>query len=309
MYKCNNINLYIMKTKLSLIPSVLLMITILFSCNHNNTNNSDTSQNYSEFDSSVTEMQGKELVYYLFPTPNEIFQRLQLTKIDYNPLITSPPENIDKFLTFRSKALNLGVYITDMAYSVIFERYSNAIKYLETIQILIPEVNISTSTFEDIINRSENNITSRDSLLNISNAIFPDILEYLEDKEMRSTIALISAGAYIEAMYIALNTYESYPENNAELDQISELKFPISNLLEQARSTSNDPNVKSIEIYLLEINDIFNNLSGDLPNTEVKKESSTEISLLGENNITMDKETFVMLKERINEIRKNITKN
>lgn len=298
-----------MKTKFLLFPALFICFYLMNSCSNEKTKVSSSDQKYPVKDSIILDVESDELVYYLFPSPNEIFERLYLTDIEYNPHITSPIENIDKFLTFRSKALNLGVYITDLAYSTIFERQSNAISYLENIQVLVTEVNISSSVFESMITRSQENITSRDSLMNISNDIFPEIIEFLEDSEMRSTIALISAGAYIEAMYIALNSVDNYSEKNSALNQIAELKFPMNNLLEQAHSTSNDPNVKSIEIYLLEINNIFKGFAKDISKSKVLKDSSDEITLFGGEEIIMDEKSFFQLKERINEIRKNITKN
>jgi len=181
--------------------------------------------------------------------------------------------------------------------------------YLEALEKMSNEVNISPAVYESLLNRTEENLGTRDSLLHISRDMFFTILEHLEEGEMQNTMALVSAGAYIEAMYIALKSVEEYREDHRILKHITELRYPMNNLLQRARATSNDPNVSSIVIYLLEINDVFEELEGMPKESKVVKDSGNVISIIGGEEKKLNKEEFTKLREKIIQIRTNITQN
>ncbi len=251
----------------------------------------------------------EESVIYLFPSPGEVLERFYNTEMDYSSDLLNPVSNKDKYLTTRAKALNLGIYLTDFAYLVVFERQQEAIDYLEAINTMSKQVNISAGVYESLITRTENNLGSRDSLLSISRDMFFSILQFLEEGEMQSTIALVSAGSYIEAMHMALQSVEQFSKNSPILKNVSELSYPMHNLLQQAKSSSNDPHVKSILIYLLEINEVFEELESLTEVSKVHKNQNNEISITGGKEFEMNEENFIELKLKIAEIRDNIIRN
>ncbi len=295
------------------IPVILFLVCsmLLFSCRNNN----DGGRNKKITETGTIDDTQDELsvddrsIIYLFPAPGEVLERFYNTDMTFNPELLNPVSNKDEYLTTRAKALNLGIYFTDFAYSVVFERQQEAMDYLEALNAMSIEVNISPAVYNSLIKRTEENIGVKDSLLNISRDMFFTILEHLEEGEMKSTMALVSAGAYIEAMHLALQSIDDYSEDNPVLQHITELRYPMNNLLERARSTSNDPNVSSIVIYLLEINEVFEELETMTSQSEVVKDAGNEISIIGGEEKKMNEQDFVRLKNKIAEIRTNITQN
>jgi hypothetical protein len=197
---------------------------------------------------------------YLFPSPGEILNRFYNAELAYNEELLHDPGRARDYMTSRGKGLNLGIYITDMAYAALFSRNSIAAEYLEVVTKLSNDLDVANTAFESLVNRVGANAGNSDSLIVISNEAFLNVLEFLETAERENAIALITYGAYIESMYLALYSMEEYDENDPILRQISELKYPLENLLGQAESVSEDPAVQSILEYIRELNALFTEL-------------------------------------------------
>jgi hypothetical protein len=191
---------------------------------------------------------------------NTILNRFYNAELAYNEELLHDPGRARDYMTSRGKGLNLGIYITDMAYAALFSRNSIAAEYLEVVTKLSNDLDVANTAFESLVNRVGANAGNSDSLIVISNEAFLNVLEFLETAERENAIALITYGAYIESMYLALYSMEEYDENDPILRQISELKYPLENLLGQAESVSEDPAVQSILEYIRELNALFTEL-------------------------------------------------
>ena len=296
--------------KLIYYPLLLFMsLLLLYSCAEPNNKNDKSTQNEPvdmTRENEVDLSDEDESIIYLFPSPGEVLERFYNSDMNYTPDLLNPVSNKDKYLTTRAKALNLGIYLTDFAYLTVFERHQEAIDYLEALNTMSKQVNISAGLYESLVHRTENNLGNRDSLLSISRDMFFSILQFLEEGEMHSTIALVSAGSYIEAMHIALQSVEEFKENDPILKNISELSYPMQNLLHKAKSSSNDPHIKSILVYLLEINEVFEELESVSEDSDVLKNQDNELSIVGGKEFEMNEENFNKLKAMIAEIRENI---
>ncbi|MFW5644367.1 MAG: hypothetical protein ACOCZL_00505 [Bacteroidota bacterium] len=295
------------------IPVIVFIIasSVLLSCTGGGEKSKGSLKTDGASDSQAYSAAGEddESIIYLFPAPGEVLERFYSIDMSFYPDLLNPVNKKDEYLTSRAKALNLGIYFTDFAYSLVFERQQESMDYLEALESMSREVNISPQVYESLLERTEENLGIRDSLLNISRDMFFTTLEHLEEAEMQSTMALVSAGAYIEAMYIALQSVEEYEEDHPVLQHITELRHPMNNLLQRARATSNDPNVSSIVIYLLEISEVFEELETMTTESKVTKDSSNTISITGGEEKKLTEEDFVQLRNKITEIRTNITQN
>ena len=245
-------------------------------------------------------------IQYLLPSPGEILERIHGTKIQFHPDFVNSIANKDKYIGSRAQSLNLGIYITDMAYSALSERASETANYLETIQALSSEVGISISVFETLIERAKTNAGIMDSLVSISNEAFANMSEFLEAGNQENTLALISTGAYVECLYLALKSVDSYSEENPFLTLISEMKYPLDNLYERAQTNPQDENLQTVVNYLDQIILIFNELDSKTSKTVIEKTEKGDLLVLGGDSINLNGDDFISLKDKIIEIRSNI---
>lgn len=281
--------------KLKFLFMAFILLLLMAGCNNQN---KKTDKGFS-FDQGQIEgeIRNAKSIIYLFPAPGEILTRFYDADLTYQEEMLHDPGNASGYITSRDKSLNLGVYISDLAYSALFARNSRATDYLEVVRLLSNDLDISNTVFESLTERLRENIGNNDSLVALGNDAFFNVLEFLETSGRENTIALITSGAYIESLYLAMISIEKYSENDPIIRQISELKFPLENLLHQSENVSDDPAVESILKYTRELNDIFNSLQAE--NVNVAIEEAGVITLSGGSIPEITAENFTAIKRNV----------
>ncbi len=284
---------------------VLMLITVsmlFFGCK-NRGNKIDEGFRFEE-DKHMTEIEITKSFIYLFPSPGEILDRFYTVDLQYMEGELHDPALSDRYLTSKDKGLNLGVYLSDMAYAALFSRNSDAAEYLDVIRKLSGDLNVSTTAFESLIERAKSNMGARDSLVSISNEAFFNMLEFLESSGQEQTIAIISAGAYVETIFLALGSVDVYNENDPVIRQISELKYPMENLMSHVEQEAEDPNVQSILSFIRELNEMFAELEEKSSTAEVSEPGV--ITFSGGSIPEINEENFNEMKSRVIRIREEI---
>ena len=285
--------------------SVSASLLYISSCTNAETKKSSKQAEYYS-DTADTSVKYYASVVFLLPSPGEILERFYNADISYYPELLNKPDNKDKYIGSKAQALNLGVYITDMAYSALFERSSEAVGYLESIQSLSTDAGISSTIFESLLVRSKANAGKIDSLVTISNEAFGNMLEFLETGGREITIAQISAGAYIECMYIALQSIKEYSEGDKTLELLTDMKYPMENLLDKAKSSAASEDNSIIVNYLNQISLIFNELETRNSKTVVTQTKPGSITITGGDHTKITKADFDKLKAKVSKIRNSI---
>lgn len=288
--------------KLIHISLIVVLISIVGCINQSSSEIPASDEKKSNIHSGLMD---RDSVLYQMPSPGEIMKRFDTEKFQYKPELLSAPENKSSYITTLSKSLNLGIYISDMAYCANFGMTNEAIAYLETIKILSYEVNISTSVFESLIQRTKILIGQRDSIIAISDEVYNEMINYLGSGGKINTIALISSGALIESMFLVIESADQNINKTEMIKHLEDLRTPLENLLAQTQNSDNDPNFIIIQLILQEIKNMFLKLNSE--NTQIlvtgnEGNAPPEGGMLNEDN-------FASLKMKVREIRSNIIRN
>ncbi len=264
----------------------------------------------SEVDSSIEVMQDEweilQDMLFLYPSPGEIIEGFFNADLEYKNGLVNSVEKKDSYLGSRSQALNLGIYITDLAYLAKFSLTGEAVDYLEAVHSLSNQVGVSTEVFESLLEKAKANINNPDSILDVSDEAFYQMVTFLETSKKEKTLAIISAGAYIESLYLVLESKNEFVEGDPLFDQICETVTPFGNLLSRAQKFEDDQNVASIIKYLNLINQTFDQLEVKETETTVKEEEG-KLIIGGGVDLTFTAENFAEIKSTIRSIRTEIT--
>jgi hypothetical protein len=285
------------------LPLLVLCCFLVVSGCQNRSKKIDDGFRYDE-DMKLSDIEVTKSFIYLFPAPGEVLDRFYNADLQFIEGLLHDPGLSDTYLSSKDKGLNLGIYLTDMAYTALFSRNSEAADYLEVIRKLSGDLNVSTSTFESLIERARKNMGHRDSLVSISNEVFFNMVEFLESSGQENTVAIISSGAYVESMYLALNSVDEYNDNDPIIRQIAELKYPMENLMSHAESVSEDPNVQSILTFVKELNQLFSELESTATNAVVSEPGV--ISFSGDSVPELSRDNFDEMKQKVILIREHI---
>src|SRR5688572_31394408 len=99
------------------------------------------------------------------PSPLEISVLLKESGKKYNGSYLNSADNTSKYNSNYKKALNLGVYGTDLGYTNIYEQNQDGVKYMASIKELADGLNIGQFFEIETIGRLATNSKNLDSLL------------------------------------------------------------------------------------------------------------------------------------------------
>lgn len=255
-------NLKIYKKNL-LLSCLIGFIYIVVSCSsdtgNQNKENTIEKAEVKEPDSGFSR-EGIKLLYTL-PTPLEFAHLVKKSKLSYNNSILNSPENVSKYSTSFQKSLNLGIYGADLGYSFLYGQSQSGLKYMNACKSLANDLSISGAFEHSIFQRVENNINNNDSVIKIVTDAFGKADFYLKDNNRNSIAALILAGGWIEAAYMATQLVKDKPEKEI-ITRIGEQKISLDVLLELLNLYKNDNNeITSLVEKLNMVKDGFNEVN------------------------------------------------
>lgn len=165
------------------------------------------------------------------PSPLEISVLLKESGKKYNIGYLNSADNSSKYNTNFKKALNLGIYGTDLGYTNIYEQNQDGVKYMASIKSLADGLNIGQFFDIETIGRLATNSKNLDSLLLITTQNFNSINHYLQTQSRSNLSVLLLTGGWLEAMHITCNVAGTDPNNKELQEKIGEQKVILENII------------------------------------------------------------------------------
>ena len=165
------------------------------------------------------------------PSPLEISVLLKESGKKYNSSYLNSPDNISKYNSNYKKALNLGVYGTDLGYTNIYEQNQDGVKYMSSIKTLADGLNIGQFFDIETIGRLATNSKNLDSLLLITTQNFNSINHYLQSQNRSNLSVLFLTGGWVEALNILCEVAAANPTNKELQETIGEQKIILENIM------------------------------------------------------------------------------
>jgi len=255
----------------------------------------------------ITKINNNEKVFkfknslFSIPSPFHIVDLIKNTHVQYNPDLLNPIENKINYSSNEKKALNLGVYTADMAYTNIYEQYSSTIKYIKVTKGLSSDLQIMNSNSIDLISQIEDKLENTDSLNKIFANTYREVDFYLKDNGRGDASVFVLTGAWIEGLYLMTQTAKKC-KNKSLINRIGEQKYSISNLLKLLSQNAQNETIfhKDLISNINELKSLFDKI-----NIEYKYDK--HIILPNEKKTIVLSETKISISEDIlNEITKKI---
>lgn len=235
-----------------------------------------TSQQKQEETTEVQEEPQKEAIIeeltgYPIPTSFEITRLIQEAGAPYILTLSNEPEKAGNYITQKEKALNLGVYGTDLCYAATYMMQQSTMKFLEASRTLIDELGISTRFNVNYVERVENNLDNRDSLISIVTDSFYDTWNYLVKNRQDILARLVASGSWIEAMYITTNIAQTSQDNTEFLKILATQKSSLNQLVSLLEPVKDAEEVTDIIKGFLDLQDIYENVGESLTQEQLEE--------------------------------------
>lgn len=247
-------------------------------------------------------------MYYRFPSPDEMITVLNENKPEYVSNIINSDKKAGEYLISKSQALNLGVYIADLAYLTYYGKHKESVGYLNSIYTLSDKLNIASAYNEELVSRIQNNITNSDSLKVLADYAMTSITNYLVANNKEETFAIISIGGFIEVLYLSLQITNEFSENNPVLQRIADQKLTLINLIKYTSQFEDNSARASISL-LLKIKSVYDSFEIESTKAEVIKQSDGKLVIKGGDKLIISESQFFELKKVVAETRNTITQN
>ena len=223
------------KTQVSGIISILLAAFFLLSftaCKNRPSNEGastvpDTEEDYDSKDEVI-----KEISEYPLPSSFEVTKLLVEAGASYILNLCNPVDNVNRYISLKSKALNLGVYGADLSYAATYNQTQETMQYLDVSRELLTDLEIEAGFNEDMVSSIERNLDNVDSLIIIISDSFVRTYNYLASNEQDDMSILVMAGSWIEALYITTQISLISKDNSEIIDIIADQNSSLEKLLE-----------------------------------------------------------------------------
>jgi len=209
---------------------ILFFAFILISCKTKTDKDINIHIPSREIDTSSVILKYNNTVFTI-PSSYQAAFVIKQNQINFNKELINPADNVSNYTTNFHKALNIGIYGTDLSYLNMYEQIPDVISYFTVIKKLSQELDVHSALQAEIINEIEKNIDNSDSLLQYLTNTYKQIDSYLKASNRKEIGVLIVTGGWIESLYILTQTALE-TKNRQIINRLGEQKHPLDNLIE-----------------------------------------------------------------------------
>lgn len=248
-------------------------------------------------------------LFQSIPSPLEISFLIKEVGGKYNKTYLNSVDNKKKYINGHQKAINLGIYSADLAYSNIFNKNQDGIFFLDVVSDLANELDLGQFFDYATLNRLMKNDDNLDSLLLITTSNFEKINNYLQTQDRSQLSVLIIAGGWIEGLNLLCKVNQTNPNIDIQ-ERIGEQKVVLEQLLQLLEYYKHDKYVASLTNDLKPINATFDQIEIKLVEGESSYEIVDGVMKVVDNSyseIKITDEQILAITTSINTIRKKVT--
>ncbi len=255
---------------------------------------------------AVADSTPKNEDYFQVPLPAELFRSLQQNGVKSRPNLLNPVENISSYTSSTYKALNFGVYSSDLFFCSTFDLKSDVLKYFENLKKLSDELGISSVVNDATMKRIEKNLGNKDSLSKITDQVFFEASTNLEKNGQGATLALLIAGGLTESIYLSTCVADQYKEGSVVSSIIADQKFPLVNLYDYMNKYPEDARIAEARKLIDPLKAAYDALK-EAAHTPSKSKDGKKV-IGGETHLVITADDYTKIREAAATVRASISK-
>ena len=293
----------------SLFLSFILLGFMIAGCNRGGRTEGESSGEFEATGSLDPETQEQlntaKRIFYSLPSPLETAMLIKNAGAKYDERLLNPVDNTSSYITSRSKALNLGIYSTDLSYASLFDQTQATLSYIEAAKEMADGLNILDAIDEETIERLENNINNRDVIIDIISETLLNSSSYLKENGLEATASIVLVGGWVEGLYIATNLVgDSQLENNKLVERIVDQKLTLNIIINLLQQYSGNEDASAVMADVKKLKSIFDHIKIEQGEVSVIEDPDTNVATIkSESSIEISKDVFDQLRNKVGEIR------
>jgi len=243
---------------------------------------------------------------FSIPSPVQTALLIKQTNLPFNQDLLNPMENSSGYSTEYKRALNLGIYGTDLGYASLYHQKNISLKYLSVVEKLTKELGLEGAFDKKFMTRFEKNSDNEDSMMVIVADAFKKADNYLKNSNRKSTSSLILTGGWIESLYFACELNKE-KRSDKIVERIGEQQQTLNTIIEilkeYNKGGSNDELISDLE----DLKFYFDKVSIEYTYEKPKTDPETKTTTL-QHNIVVRINTDILnqITMKVSDIRDNI---
>ena len=245
-------------------------------------------------------------IFYSLPSPLETAMLIKNAGAVYDEGLLNPTGNTSLYVTSKSKALNLGIYSTDLSYASLFDQTQATLDYIAAAKEMADGLNILDAINEETIQTLEDNINNREMIIDIISETLMNSSSFLKENGLEATASVILVGGWMEGLYIATSLADATSmEDNKLIERIVDQKLSLDIMVNLLNESQEDEDAMSVLQDVMAIKAIFDEISIEQGEVTAVEDPETNVTTLkSESSIDISPEVFLELKAKVSEIRK-----
>jgi hypothetical protein len=237
------------------------------------------------------------------PSPAQVASLIQKQNIGFNDKYLNSIQNREKYVNQSKKALNLGVYGSDLAYLSNYNLGQINNDYFDAIAGLSSELGILDNIDKKLVTRLSSNLGNKDSILVLNAELFRAGDDYLKTNEKPQLSSLILIGGWIESLYITCSEAAAHQELR---NRLAEQKYTAQNIQILTEKTD-DPVFNQFKGELLTLCSQLKDLESSYTYRQPITDHREKITYLrSQSSVTMSDEQMAEVVAQVQKIRNAI---
>jgi hypothetical protein len=244
-------------------------------------------------------------IFYSLPSPLETAMLIKNAGAEYDEELMNPVSNTSKYITSKSKALNLGIYSTDLSYASLFDQSQATLDYIGAAKEMADGLNIMDAIDEETVAELEEQINNRDAIIDIISETLMNSSSFLKENDLEGTASVILVGGWIEGLFIASNLVdENNLDDNKLVERIVDQKLSLDIMINLLDSSPEDQDAQAVLEDVKALKTIFDKITIDQGEVTAVEDPETNVTTLkSESSIKIPSRVFSELKSKVIEIR------
>jgi len=244
-------------------------------------------------------------IFYSLPSPLETAMLIKNAGAIYNEELLNPTGNTSLYITSMSKALNLGIYSTDLSYASLFDQTQATLDYIGAAKEMADGLNIMDAISEETITTLEENINNREMIIDIISETLMNSSSYLKENGLEATASVVLVGGWMEGLYIATNLVDSGKlKGNKLVERIVDQKLSLDIMVNLLMQSPEDDDAMQVLEDVKSLKAIFDKITIDQGEVTAIDDPETKVTTLkSDSSFKISRDVFLELKSKVAEIR------
>ncbi len=244
-------------------------------------------------------------IFDALPSPLESAMLIKSAGARFDEKLLNPVANVNKYVTNKALALNLGIYTCDLSFASLYEQTQLLIDYMNAAKKMADGLGILKAIEQTDIDKLEENINNSDVIMDVVSQTFMNSNSYLEDNGQPATAAIVLVGGWIEGLYISTQLVDMKEFNGNKLvGRIIDQKLSIDILINLLQSSKGNPSVDELLVEVGKLKAVFDKIKIDTSPVRPEYDQASNTTILkSEVKTDMTPEVFKELSSIVTEIR------